>query len=64
MNRAIAPLPHYAFMAWCSVKNHRDGFTFYSTESYSTTGVPKMSPTVAGNIIELGAQLFKGVLRR
>jgi len=24
---AIHPLPHYAFMAWCSVKKHRGKFT-------------------------------------
>jgi hypothetical protein len=26
MREAIPPLPHYVFMAWCSVK-HRDNFT-------------------------------------
>jgi hypothetical protein len=29
MRGAIYPLPHYAFMTWCSVKKqHRDNFTF------------------------------------
>jgi len=28
MRGAIPPLPHYDFMAWCSVKEeHRDNFT-------------------------------------
>jgi hypothetical protein len=30
MHGVIPPLPQYAFMAWCSVKEkHRDNFTFY-----------------------------------
>jgi hypothetical protein len=28
MCEAIPPLPHYAFKAWCSVKKHRNNFTF------------------------------------
>jgi hypothetical protein len=29
MNGAIPPLPHFAFMAWCSLKNRpRDNFIF------------------------------------
>jgi hypothetical protein len=29
MHGTIPPLPQYAFMAWCSVKErHRDNFTF------------------------------------
>jgi hypothetical protein len=40
MSGAIPPLPHYAFMAWCSVKEteHRDNFTFtllYSKLEYN-----------------------------
>jgi hypothetical protein len=27
--------PQYAFMAWCSVKKHRDNFTFYTTLNIS-----------------------------
>jgi hypothetical protein len=27
MSRAIPPLPQCAFMAWCSLKKHRDNFT-------------------------------------
>jgi len=31
MRVAVSPLPQYAFMVWCSVKNHRDNsaFNFY-----------------------------------
>jgi len=28
MRGAIHPLPQYAYMAWRSVKSHRDNFTF------------------------------------
>jgi hypothetical protein len=28
MTGSILPLPQYAFMALCSVKKHRDSFTF------------------------------------
>jgi len=28
---AILPLPQYAFMAWCSVKEHRYNFTLTFT---------------------------------
>jgi hypothetical protein len=28
MRGAVLPLPQNAFMAWCSVKKHRDNFTF------------------------------------
>jgi hypothetical protein len=31
MRRAISPLPQYAFKAWCSVKKHRNNFTFTLT---------------------------------
>jgi len=31
MSGAIRSLPQYAFMAWCSVKKHRDNFTFTFT---------------------------------
>jgi hypothetical protein len=31
MSEAIPPLPQYAFMAWCSVKKHKDNFTFTFT---------------------------------
>jgi hypothetical protein len=29
MNGAIPPLPQYSFIGWCSVKKHREDFTFY-----------------------------------
>jgi hypothetical protein len=32
--------PQYAFMAWCSVKKHKDNFTFYY-ESFKTLAVPE-----------------------
>jgi hypothetical protein len=28
MRGAIPPHPQYAFMAWCSLKKHRDDFIF------------------------------------
>jgi hypothetical protein len=28
MSEAIPPLPQYTFMVWCSVKKHRENFTF------------------------------------
>jgi hypothetical protein len=28
MRGAIPPLPQYAFMAWCSIKKHRDNLNF------------------------------------
>jgi hypothetical protein len=28
MRGAIPPLPQYAFTTWCSVKKHRENFTF------------------------------------
>jgi hypothetical protein len=31
---AIPPLPQYAFMAWCSVKKHKENFTFTFTFTY------------------------------
>jgi hypothetical protein len=35
-----------------------------TTESYSTTGVPKMFPTVACSIVGLSAQLLKGSISK
>jgi trans-2-enoyl-CoA reductase len=29
MSGIIPPIPHYAFIAWCSVKKHRDTFTSF-----------------------------------
>jgi hypothetical protein len=29
MHGNILPFPQYAFTAWCSVKKHKDNFTFY-----------------------------------
>jgi hypothetical protein len=45
MRGAIPSLPQYASMAWCSVKKHRDNFTF------STVGLRRSSPIteLAGN---------------
>jgi len=40
MSGAIPPLPQYAFNAWCSIKKHRDNFTFYKF-LYERTDVEK-----------------------
>jgi hypothetical protein len=34
MRGVIPPLPQYAFMAWCSVKKHKDNFTFALKEEF------------------------------
>jgi hypothetical protein len=34
MGGAIPPLSQYAFMAWCSVKKHRNSFTFNFIENF------------------------------
>jgi hypothetical protein len=31
---ALPPLPQYAFMVWCSVKKHRENFTFDFTFTF------------------------------
>jgi hypothetical protein len=49
MRRCTAPLPQYAFMAWCSVKRHRDKFTFTYSDNVKSVlcfWVNAMLPTV------------------
>jgi hypothetical protein len=36
MRGAILPIPQHAFMAWCSVKKHRNNFTFTFTHNDPT----------------------------
>jgi hypothetical protein len=40
MHVSISPLPQYAFVAWCSVKKHRDNFTFTFYLFISLTNEP------------------------